>query len=103
MSKVYSFRLNDDNPREAQTREVIEVWVGEGYSLRRIITNSVLNSLDNRENEEIYTLLAQIKEMISELENTATSDIIKEQKSSELSSLFLVAVKNSTKNGLRLE
>ena len=42
MSKVYSFRLDDDNPREAQARGVIKAWMGEGYSLRHIITDALL-------------------------------------------------------------
>lgn len=42
MSKVYSFKLNDDNPREAQAREIIEAWVEERYSLRHIITEALL-------------------------------------------------------------
>ena len=43
MSKVYSFRLSNDNPREAQAREVIEAWVEEGYSLRQVIVESLLS------------------------------------------------------------
>ena len=44
MSKVYSFRLDENNPREAQAREVIDAWVSKGYSLRHILTEA-LNSL----------------------------------------------------------
>lgn len=42
MSKVYSFRLSDDNFREAQAREVIDAWVGEGYSLRPVVVDALL-------------------------------------------------------------
>jgi hypothetical protein len=102
MSKVYSFRLNVDNPREAQAREVIEAWVEDGYSLRHIITEALLISFDNKNgDEEVYALLEQIKRMISELENTASLDINDERKISGLSSSFKVAVKNSAKIGLR--
>ena len=48
MSKVFSFRLNDDNPREAQAREEIKAWVKEGYSLRYIITEALLIDFDNK-------------------------------------------------------
>ena len=102
MSKVYSFRLSDDNPREAQAREVIEVWVEEGYSMRHIITEALLINFDNKNgDEEVYTLLVQIKRMISELDNTASLDINNELKMTDLSSSFKVAVKNSAKIGLR--
>jgi hypothetical protein len=48
MSKVCSFRLNDDNLREAQARTVIEAWVEGRYSLRYIITEALLISFDNK-------------------------------------------------------
>lgn len=37
MSKVYSFGLDENNPREAQVREVIEAWVSQGYSIRPVV------------------------------------------------------------------
>lgn len=42
MSKVYSFRLDENNPREAQAREVIEAWVEEGYSLRYAVVEALI-------------------------------------------------------------
>lgn len=104
MSKVYSFRLSDDNPREAQARKVIEVWVEEGYSLRHIITEVLLVSSDNRNGDDrICTLFEQITRMISELEDTASLGVNGEREIPNLSSSFMVAVKNSAKNGLRSE
>ena len=47
MSKVYSFRLCDENPREAQAREVIEAWVEEGYLFRYIIVESLISYKKN--------------------------------------------------------
>jgi hypothetical protein len=44
MSKVYSFRLGDENPRESQAMAVIEAWMEEGYSLRQIITRALVIS-----------------------------------------------------------
>lgn len=104
MSKVYSFRLSDDNPREAQAREVIEAWVGGGYSLRYKITESLLNTFENKNgDEDVYTLLVQIIRMISELEGIGILDNKDEPKTTDLPELFMVAVKNATKIGLRLE
>ena len=42
MSKVYSFRLDENNPRDAQAREVIDAWVSKGYSLREIMTKALI-------------------------------------------------------------
>ena len=42
MSKVYSFRLDENNPREAQAREVINAGAEDGYSLRYIVTEALL-------------------------------------------------------------
>lgn len=54
MSKVFSFRLREDNPREVQAQDVIEAWISEGYSLRHILTEALLQ-YDNNGNhlEEI--------------------------------------------------
>ena len=96
MSKVYSFRLSEDNPREAQARE--------GYSLRHIITEVLLITFENNKgDEEVINLLAQIKKMIFELESIGILDYNDEPKTTDLPASFIVAVKNATKNGLRLE
>ncbi len=101
MSKVYSFRLSDDNPREAQARDVIEVWVDDGYSLRHIITEALLIFFDKKNGyEEVHTLLMQINKMISELENTTNLDINDDRKMVDLTPSFIVAMKNSVKFGL---
>ena len=65
MSKVYSFRLNDDNPREAQAREVIEAWVEEGYSLRHVIVEALLTFKDKDfRQSELDEVVEQLKELI---------------------------------------
>ena len=43
MSKVYSFRLDENNPREAQAKEVIDAWVSMGFSLRQIIIDTLIS------------------------------------------------------------
>jgi len=102
MSKVYSFRLDDNNPREVQAREVMVAWVEEGYSLRYVITEALLIYFDRQnEDDRVSNLLEQIKKMISELENTTRLEIINELEVPSLPSSFVFAVKNSAKNGLR--
>jgi hypothetical protein len=42
MSKVYSFRLSENNPREIQAREVMEALISQGYPLRYILTEALI-------------------------------------------------------------
>lgn len=104
MSKVYSFRLSDKNPRETQAGEVIDAWVNEGYSLRHIITEALLQNLnkDSYQNE-VYSLLEEIKKRISELERTT---IFVDNIGTDMPELhidFIDAVKRSAKSGLKSE
>lgn len=99
MSKVYSFRLSDDNPREAQAREVIEAWGEEGYSLRHKITEALLmlNNMDvEGEHQEISYFLDQLQEIIQSIrfENSDTNH------DSKISRNFKTAIINSVKSGL---
>ena len=50
MSKVCSFRLDSDNPREAQAIEVIDNWVSQGYSLRNLLTEALIKRGINQDN-----------------------------------------------------
>lgn len=65
MSKVYSFRLNDDNPLEAQAKGVIPAWVGEGYSIWHVIVEALL-SFDNKdaEHSELNEIVEQLPDLL---------------------------------------
>jgi hypothetical protein len=43
MSKVYSFRLDADNPREAKAKGVIDTWLEKGYSLRYLVVEALIS------------------------------------------------------------
>lgn len=100
MSKVYSFRLNEDNPREAQTRRVIEAWVEEGYSLRYVIVEAILNH--KRENSDSNSddygyLLKQLQNMVdatARLETLTDSELT-------LSDSFKAGILGSMKKGIQ--
>jgi hypothetical protein len=97
MSKVYSFRLNDDNPREAQAREVIDAWVEEGYSLRYVIVEALLTYKKERvELDELSLILEQLNGFILSLEKQPTSN----PSGITLSNSFLDAMKQSSRLGL---
>ena len=98
MSKVYSFRLNDENPREAQAREVIEAWVKEGYSLRYVIVEALL---DYRQGDsETNNLNYVLKQLQSMFDNPIK---INDESStnSSLSNTFLAGIKKSLHKGIQ--
>lgn len=99
MSKVYSFRLDGDNPREAQAKGVIQAWVGEGYSLRHVVVEALL-SFHNKDvgHSELNEVIEQLQDLILTLDRSPAS------KSSDtlLSNSFLDAVKHSAKSGVNI-
>jgi len=100
MSKVYSFRLSDNNPREAQAREVIETWVKEGYSLRQVVVEALLAyRKDEIELDGFQSILAQIQELISTQQNQQDLSPIGEG----LAPSFMDSVKQSAKLGISVE
>ena len=100
MSKVYSFRLNIKNPREAQAKDVIDNWVSQGYSLRYILTEALINfpGNGNQENrwESIYN---QLSDLVRELDKRVVNQESRNKKSS-LSQEFIVAMKKAAKPGI---
>ena len=100
MSKVYSFRLNDNNPREAQAREVIETWVSEGYSLRHVIVEALLNlNKNDTELDGLHSILDQMQELILSIDYQPA--IL--PKEPTLSNSFLTSVKEAARLGLTAE
>jgi hypothetical protein len=97
MSKVYSFRLNVDNPREVQAKEVIDTWVSQGYSLRYIVVDALIsyNKVD-LEHNELSSIMDQLREMILSLDKISED----QPSDSVLPNSFLMAVKNSAKLGI---
>lgn len=72
MSKVYSFRLSDENPREAQAREVIEAWVEEGYSLRYVIVEALISFSDKDiEQSGLNEIMGQLQGLFLTLDKPA--------------------------------
>ena len=103
MSKVYSFRLSNDNPREAQAREVIEAWVEEGYSLRLLVTDALVNfrkqSYKTSVMDEILRQLDNIQDMLDR--GQMATNINGNPTNHSLSSGFVEAVKMNIKSGIR--
>ena len=101
MSKVYSFRLDENNPREAQAREVIEAWVGEGHLLRYIVTEALINFHQNDGQTNDYE---RNLEKIIELLEILTKGEFKSNASNKdaLSKSFIGSVAQVAKPGIKI-
>jgi hypothetical protein len=99
MSKVYSFRLDKNNPREAQAREVINAWVGEGYSLRHVVVDALLSyKKAEAGHDELNSVVEQLQDLILALDKQPAI----QSSEASLSNSFLDAVKQSVKNGVKV-
>lgn len=98
MSKVFSFRLDADNPREARAREVINTWLDKGYSLRYLVTDALISYMkEDIEKKEFGSVVDQLQELILSL------DKIPEEHPSNtvLPNTFINAIKKSAHEGIR--
>jgi len=74
LSKVYSFRLDDNNPREAQAREVLKAWAIKGYSLRQIIVDVVLSqSAENVSIHGVDKLIEKLELLLEKFDKTCST------------------------------
>lgn len=100
MSKVYSFRLNDENPREARAREVIEAWVEEGYSLRYVIVEALVSfKKEGLRQGDVNSLVEKLQDLILSIDKSETAQLSEVS----LSNSFLDAMKQSVRDGMRAD
>jgi hypothetical protein len=99
MSKVYSFRLDEHNPREAQAKGVIHAWVEEGYSLRHVVVEALLSFGNNDGGyHELNEVVEQLQDLILTLDKPPSLNSV----DTALSNSFLNSVKQSAKNGVNI-
>ena len=106
MSKVYSFRLNDDNPREVQAREVINTWISKGYSLRHILTEALTSFNETKSSlEGVNDLIDQLNLIIkrSSIVKMETKGESKDENPLPLTSTFMAELGKSMKGGIRID
>ena len=100
MSKVYSFRLDENNPREAQAREVIDAWVSKGYSLRQVVVNTMLNvSKEDDPSKDLEKLVEKLGILLKKVDQSHISFGTLERTNSPLPSAFLESVSKTIKPG----
>ena len=101
MSKVYSFRLDVDNPREAQAKKIIKIWGSKGYSLRHLVTDALI-SFENQRNDpdEMQKILDQLLTLLNNKESELRQST-EDKNDTSLSPNFLEAVKRDFKEGVK--
>lgn len=109
MSVVISFRLNPDNPREAQALEILRTKQAEGFLPRRVLTDALIDLVNPKGQEALFpidefsTALEQVSGLLERL-NGSSSDQIQSTRSqvSALNDTFLSSVKIAVKPGLKI-
>jgi len=109
MSKVISFRLNPENPREAEALTVLQRWLKDGFSTRYALTEALLK-LDSTyslsaERRALNDLSHQIKEILENIEKVS-SPIIENGKATSkeiLSEGFVTSKIKTVKPGMKFD
>lgn len=104
MSKVYSFRLNDKNPREAQAITVTETWASKGFPLRQLYIEAVIayaNVADGQ--DELIIILRNIEKTLQELKRQNSNEEVGVEHNVELSNDFIESLVKSVRPGIHIE
>ena len=107
MSKVISFRLSPENPREAKALVVLDNWSSQGFSTRQTLTEALLvldaGKFQPFDNETITDLSDQIQELLAKVEMGSPHEIKNNNTPSkpELSDGIVSSIIKSAKPGLR--
>lgn len=104
MSKVYSFRLDENNPREAQAREVINAWVLKGYSLRQVVIKALLNTSDeNNSSKDLEQLVEKLGILLGRVEQSKVTLKSEKKVDNILPPAFLESISKTLKPGEKIE
>lgn len=115
MSRMLGFRLDPDNPREAQALAVLERGQEAGYSIRHIVTGALLALEVSTEDEpQTEVMLSQMAEALQGLEKIlsrlqsgevliAVAEVDGDEYDSALTDAFLQSVREASKTGIKLE
>ena len=103
MSKVYSFRLDENNPRETQAREVINAWASKGYTLRSIFVDALISyGSEGKPLDRLELLLKKFEDLVSQNPDKKHRKVDVSSVSFELSSQFCEVISNAIKPGKKL-
>jgi hypothetical protein len=114
MSEVISFRLDRNNPREAQALGVLKKGQEAGYSLRHVLTEALLALEASAEEEQavaraLLEVAGRLEQIQSALEQFRHMKLPPSQLQSGipeqavLAESFVLSVKSAAKPGLALD
>jgi len=101
MSEVISFRLDKNNPREAQARAVLRAWVDKGCSVRHVLTEALLAYQGSQKDTSISEMSVKLDQISNMLQQNGAQSIFLE-KDVGLSDQFLVSIRTAAKQGVRI-
>ena len=108
MSRVIGFRLDPNNPREAEALAILEAQREAGYGTRDVLTEALLRlAMADDEHqgglqlEEVAAMMNTISHQLSLLQTVPHQQQNGERAS--LSKAFLESVKTAAKPGVRLD
>jgi len=110
MSEVISFRLDPDNPREAQALEILRSKQAEGYSSRRLLTDALIGMVTKKGRNDLFsidefnTALEHVQGLLERLNSSNHDDSHSTRPQVvALNENFLSSVKIAARPGLNLE
>jgi len=110
MSEVISFRLDPDNPREAQALEILRTKQAEGFSSRRVLTDALIAIVIVKQQgtlfsmKEFYEAMEKVSELLELINNQSYAQgQSTNPKVASLNENFLNSVKVAAKPGLELD
>ena len=114
MSEVISFRLDRNNPREAQALAVLKKGQEAGYSLRHVLTEALLALEAAAEEEQavaqaLTEVAGRLEQIQSALERLRPMDVTTalpqtgHSPQADLAESFVLAVKSTAKPGIAFD
>jgi hypothetical protein len=102
MSQVFSFRLDENNPREAQAMQVIATWASRGYSLRHLLVEALLAYAEkDAHKDDLSSTLEVVIKMLQNLPMVSGTPREEQNQDKRLSEPFLKAIARANRPGLR--
>lgn len=111
MSRVISFRLCRDNPREAQALEMLQQRQEQGFSTRQILLEALLSLSSDANTSDLNDIAARLEDVLNEandyiarLQNGQSVTGTMATAPSELPSVsegFKLSVRKAAKSGVR--
>jgi hypothetical protein len=110
MSKVISFRLNPENPREAQAIAILRAKQAEGFSYRQVLTDALIGMATEKGQSALFPIdeFNEALEKVSGLLERLDVDDHNNRQSitsrvTNLNNNFVNSVKIAAKPGLNLD